>query len=340
MADGATTPQRFRPRLRPLSVGEILDVSIKVCLANWRTLLKTVLIVVVPLQILSTLLTADYTVSQVDFSATEPATAEETFDELNQYIGGLVITTILQVAAILLASAACLRAIAQSYLGEQSDWRSSLAFALRRAGPLLWLGLLYGLGVVLGTVLLIVPGVWLFIAWAFAMPALLVENVRGPKALGRSFGLVKGRWWRTFGVILLGYLLAGITSSIVQAIFYVGIFFDSGNDTLVLVLSALAGIVGLLITTPIQSALLAVIYFDLRVRKEGFDLELLARGIGGQAPADADADLWPAPAAPYTSDADAPWRVAPDGGAPPPAPPPPPGPADDEPPRLPGVPSG
>jgi hypothetical protein len=296
-----TSAEPFRPRLRPLSVGEILDVSIKICVAHWRTLLKAVLVVVVPVQILSTLLTADYTASQFDLTTSSTQTPDETIEELNQYLGGLAITTLLQIAAVLLASAACFRAVAQSYLGEESDWRSSLGYALRLAPSLLWLTLLYGLGVVVGMLLFIAPGVWVFIAWAFAMPALLAEGVRGRAALGRSRRLVKGRWWRTFGVVALGFLLAGITSSVVQGLFFVGILFNSDNDLLVLVLSGVAGVVGLLITTPFQSALLAVVYFDLRVRQEGFDLELLARGIGaGAVPAelsDPPDELWPQPTA-------------------------------------------
>ena len=57
-----TTPEGTRPRLRPLSFGEILDVSIKIVIRNAPTLFKAVIVVVVPVQIVSTLLTADYTV--------------------------------------------------------------------------------------------------------------------------------------------------------------------------------------------------------------------------------------------------------------------------------------
>ena len=147
------------------------------------------------------------------------------------------------------------------------------------------LSLLYGLGIVAGTIAFILPGIWLYIAWALAMPALLVEGLRGRKALGRSYGLVKGRWWRTFGVIAFGFIIVGVFSGIVQAVFLVGIVFEPDNDALILILSALSGIVGLVIGTPFQAALLTVVYFDLRVRKEGFDLELLAQGIGGNVPA-------------------------------------------------------
>ncbi len=342
-----TTPEGIRPRLRPLSLGEILDVSIKICLRHWRTLLKAVLIVVVPVEIVSTALTADYTASSFDFSANADKTPEETLDELNSYLGGLAISTLLQVLAVLLASAACFRAIAQAYLGDSPDWRGSLSYALHRAGPLLWLTLLYAMGVGFATLLLIAPGVWLYIAWAFAMPVLLVEGLRGRTALGRSYQLVKGRWWRTFGVLAVGFILAGVVSTIVQGAFLVGIIVEPDNDLLVLVLSALAGVVGLAIGTPFQAALLTVVYFDLRVRKEGFDLELLAQGIGGSVPAAPDGTA-PAPLLPPAEEVDrtgAPYWPPPPGWKPPGSggEAPVPDPRDDEdesPPRLPGVPHG
>jgi len=335
-----TTPEGTRPRLRPLSLGEVLDVSIKICLAHWRTLLKAVLVVVVPVQIVGTLVNADYTAEQFDFSTDTGQTPAETVEQLNQYLGGLAVATMLQGLAVLLATAACFRAIAQAYLGEQADWRSSLMYALRLTPSLLLLTLLYALGVVLGMLLFILPGIWIYVAWAFATPALLVEGLRGREALTRSFRLVKGRWWRTFGVLVVGFILAAIVSTVAQAVFLIGIVVGEDNDTLVLVLSAIAGTVSLAITTPFQAALLAVLYFDLRVRKEGFDLELLAREIGGTVqpdaagaapvaalpPAEIDrtgAPFWPPPPGWTPPGADAtggtPPAAPPAGGGPPPA---------------------
>jgi hypothetical protein len=336
-----TTSEGIRPQLRPLSLGEILDVSIKICVAHWRTLLKAVLVVVVPVQIADTILTADYTLSSYDVT-TGSSQSDQSFDELNQHIGGLAISGLLQGAAVLLVTATCFRAIALAYLGEPTDWRSSLSYALQHAPSLLWLTLLYILGVGLGTLLFVFPGIWLYVAWALAMPALLVEGLRGPAALRRSFALVRGRWWRTFGVLVVGFILAGIISTLVQGVFLAGIFVGSDNDALVLLFSALAGIVGLAIATPFQAAVLTVVYFDLRVRKEGFDLELLASEIGGSAPAAAASEP-SAPAAPVLPSGEEIDRA----GAPHW---PPPGrnqpsangdgdeDEDDEPPRLPGVP--
>jgi hypothetical protein len=282
-----------RPRLRPLSLGETLDVSIKICAANWRTLGKTVLVIVVPVEVLSTLVAADVTRSSFDFSTSSTETTSQSVDDLNQQLGGLAISSVLRLLALLLVSAACFRVIAQAYLGETTDWRGSLAFALRRAWPLLWLGLLYLLIVTGGLLLVIVGAIWFFVAFAFWIPALFVEGLRGGRALGRSYELVKGRWWRTFGVLAVGFLLGTFVSSLVQAVFVAGILAGADNDALVLVLSTIAGIVGLAISTPFQAAIVAVVYFDLRVRKEGFDLELLAREMAGEWSGAAPAGLPP-----------------------------------------------
>ncbi len=350
----STTSEGVRPRLRPLSLGEILDVSIKICLTHWRTLLKAVLVVVVPVQVVSTIVNADYTAESFDFGTSSTQTPEESLEQFNQYLGGLAIAGVLQLLAVLLAFAVCFRAIAQAYLGAQTDWRSSLSHAFGLVPSLLLLMLLYGLGLLLGFMLLILPGIWLSVAWAFALPALLVEGLRGRKALGRSFGLVKGRWWRTFAVIVIGLILATIVSTLVQAVFVVGIFVGEDNDVLVLVLSAIAGIVGLAVTTPFQAALLTVVYFDLRVRKEGFDLELLAQEIGATvqpvaAGASPSAVL---PPAEEVDRRDAPYWPPPPGWKPPPGEnesadatgregePPPDEPPPSQGPRLPGVPHG
>lgn len=341
-----TASEAIRPRLRPLSLGEILDVSIKICIAHWRTLLKAVLVVVVPVQIVSTILTADYTLSSPDFGTYfgSDSQADQSIEELNQHLGALAISSLLQICALVLVTAACFRAIAQAYLGEPTAWRSSLSYGLKHAPALLWVSLLYFLGIGLGIVLLILPGIWLYIAWAFATPALLVEGLRGRAALGRSFRLVKGRWWRTFAILALGFIIGRFVSAIAQGVFWAGIYFGSENDALVLLFSALAGIVGLVIVTPFQAALLSVVYFDLRVRKEGLDLELLASEIGGSPPAPADAPPAPAPALlPSTETIDrtgAPYWPPPPGWKPPSAN----GTGEreeedeDEPPKLPGVP--
>jgi hypothetical protein len=90
------------------------------------------------------------------------------------------------------------------------------------------------------------------------------------------------------------------------------------------------GVASSVITTPFMAAVLVLIYFDLRVRKEGFDLEVLAQGVGGSVPAGGWAvpppsGGWPPPAAPWPPP-QAPHPPPPPpspGGWPPPSPLPP-----------------
>lgn len=279
-----TVSETTRPRLRELTPGEMLDVAFRICVAHWRTLLKAVLVVIVPVQIISTLVTADYTLSSFDVAANSDATTRETMDELNRHVDELLVSALLQVLALVFATAACLRAIVSVYLGDAPDWRGSLTYAARRAGPLVAVTALYLGGVTIGAIALLLPGIWLYVAWAFALPVLLVEGLRGPAALGRSQSLVRGRWWRTFSVIALGFLLAIVISTVARGVFLLGVL-GADDDVLVLVLSTIAGIVGLALTAPFQAALLTVLYLDTRVRAERLDLERLAGEIGAGDPA-------------------------------------------------------
>ena len=84
-------------------------------------------------------------------------------------------------------------------------------------------------------------------------------------------------------MIALGFLLAIVISTLARGVFLLGLLI-ADDDALVLDLSTIAGIVGLAVSAPFQAALLTVLYFDTRVRSEGFDLELLAGEIGARAP--------------------------------------------------------
>jgi hypothetical protein len=152
--------------------------------------------------------------------------------------------------------------------------------------------ILWVIVIAIGTVLLIIPGIYLAVVLCLSLPALLFEGGGPFHAFGRSRSLVKGRFWPTLGLLLVGYLLVAIIGAIIQAIL-VGIAGASGSSV---VPSAIATVIGSTlsnaITTPYLAAVLTILYFDMRVRKEGFDLQLMAGEMG--APHDPDAPL-PAP---------------------------------------------
>jgi hypothetical protein len=278
------------PHLRPLDIGQKIDAAIKLTTRNFGTLATIVLLVAAPVQILTVLVTLstlpeDYTVGDSFGGGT--ASPDTGVDVSTGYWVGLAIVTLLSMFVYLLTTAGCFKAIGHAYLGEKIDWRESLGFAMKRLHSVLWVSILVGLAVIGGVFLIFVGAIWLGVAFSLALPALLLENKKGTDALGRSYNLIKGRWWRTFGLLLAGYTLASVISGIVQGILAALMFVAVGDDSaLSVVLSGLAGLAGQVITTPFVAALTVVLYFDLRVRKEAFDLQLLAQAMGGQAPTD------------------------------------------------------
>jgi hypothetical protein len=188
---------------------------------------------------------------------------------------------IIAVITPLLASGVCFKAVADAYLGGTSDWRSSLRYILPRLHSILWITILGGLGILVGFCLCLIPGIWLGASWAIAVPVLLTEGARGSDALRRSFALVKGRWWGTFGALVIAFILVGIVSAAITALLSAVSLDPTGHGALLdFVLRVVSGTLSSLITTPFTAALTVALYIDLRVRKEGFDVQLLAAQIG------------------------------------------------------------
>ena len=253
------------PQLRPLSIGEVLDVAIKIYWRNAWTLFRIVLVVVAPVEVASALVNA----SAASGGSTNGG-------DLTTFGA----TSILSLVATTIANGACFKAIAGAYLGERPTWPSSLRFAFRRLHSILWVTFLTSVATVVGFIFCIIPGVYLWVAFAVSIPVLLTEGVKGSEALGRSRRLVQDRWWPTFGIVLLGTILAGIVSALVGGVagFSAG---SAGPDTITgFVVRTIGGILGSMVSTPFTAAFVTVLYFDLRVRKEGFDLQLLAERIG------------------------------------------------------------
>ena len=268
---------QYSPQLKPLSVGEVLDASFKIVRQSFGTLAGCVLVVAVPLNILNTLITASASDDAFDFdSNTTTGTGFATGTE----VGGTLLTTTLSIVLMSLASAACFRAVSGVYLGERATVGESLRFAMTRLVPVIGLSFLYVLGLIPAFLALIVPGVWLAVAWSVSFPALLSEGIGPVAALGRSFRLVKGRWWPVFGALLVMYLLVAVIGGILGVLGAATLVAAVDNEVVAAIFVTLVNIFSSLITLPLMAAVLTVLYFDLRVRNEGFDLQLLARGVG------------------------------------------------------------
>ena len=301
--------------LRPLGVGEILDVAIKIYRARFGVMVRSVAVILGPVFALSALIRISIPAGDNLFEDTQPgATPDIDVDQIWAFIAGTAVIAILAYIASQLATGACFKSVSGAYLDENPDWRESLRFARSRIGPLLWVSVLMLICLVPAFLACLIPGIYLYVAWSVAAPVLLVEDVRGWKALKRSRHLVKGRFWPTVAVLILVALLTGI----VQAIFLglaAGVVSVTGNDVATAVADAIGQTASSALTTPLSAAVLAVLYFDLRVRKEGFDLELLAHRLGVDPATVPGFDFAP-PAPPVASDDQPPFWPPPPGWKP------------------------
>jgi hypothetical protein len=147
-------------------------------------------------------------------------------------------------------------------------------------GAILWVTLLSTLAALLGFVLLIIPLFLVFVRLSFVTQVVVIENVRGRKALGRSWRLAKGHFWKIFGTLILAGILSWVVASILQ---FPLLLAAAPLGSAGWPLRALGGIFGGVITRPFAALVGVLLYFDMRVRKEGLDIALMARELGLEA---------------------------------------------------------
>ena len=151
--------------------------------------------------------------------------------------------------------------------GHRVDLAESFKMSLRRFVPLFLATAVVGALAGLGMVALVVPGVILFIMFYVVPPVCLIEQRGVWASIGRSAELTKGHRWKIFGLVLLlalaGAVLGGVVGGALgvlknPAITFVGMTLVNGA----------AAAFGAVLT--------AVAYHDLRVAKEGIDVEQVA----------------------------------------------------------------
>jgi uncharacterized membrane protein len=246
--------------LRPLTVGEILDTSFSLYRRHFAALATVALICTgVPLVLRLFLETAGGIFSNLALA-------------LLYGISLLVLN--------LVATGATVFIVSESYLGRPISAREALDRATPYIGRILVCSLLLALVVGLGFLLLFIPGIMLAVGLALAIPAVVLEpRSSASAALSRSWELTRGARWRIFGLgltllVLLYIPVVAITGLLALLVSPGQVVIGSGSVLTIAVL-AMSGIVQMFIY-PLFYCVLTVTYYDLRVRKEGFDLELLA----------------------------------------------------------------
>lgn len=200
------------------------------------------------------------------FKGAETAAPGDT-DALIWGVVMMVVSLILVVVLSTLSQAVVLYGAFQDMRGRRVDLKELLQVGLRRFFPILGLAFCMALLGGLGFILLIVPGVILLTMWFVATPVCVVEQLGPIRSMGRSRQLTKGHRWKIFGLMVVLIMVSGIASQTISL-------------ALTAMGGAMLGVIGEVLWNGVWGAFYAiavvVTYHDLRVAKEGIDIEQIA----------------------------------------------------------------
>ncbi len=160
-----------------------------------------------------------------------------------------------------LVTAGTIHALGSVAAGNAPKAGASILTALEAFTPLLLAVLLSAAGILIGLPL-ILPAVYLAVRWVFVPQTVMLDGARGPNALRRSWQVVEGAWWRTFGVVLLANLAAAIPGLLV--IVPLEALAEAADREAV---SLVGTIVTDTITAPFVALVITLLFNDLLARK-------------------------------------------------------------------------
>jgi hypothetical protein len=292
------------PQLRPLGVGDVLDRTFTVyrskplvfmgLSAIWYLILVLVFVVLAVVVFASAL-------AAFARQATTPS-VEQVAGATAGIIGFVIIAVIVAILLLSAQSAALVHAAARRYLAKDVAIGESFRAGVSASARLFIAGILVFLAIVcLWAVLLIVAALtrqglafvlavpaaffltgYLGASWLVAPVVVVIEKMGPVAALGRAWNLSNGHRWRILGIQVLLFML-NLVLSILIGVLFGGLAAAGGQGTgqigVSSVVQSLVNLASTIIWAPVQWIAFTVLYYDLRVRKEAFDLQLAAEAL-------------------------------------------------------------
>lgn len=267
------TPQAPRERplpLRQMGIGELVDGAIKLFRRDWLPLIGITAVLLIPITFLQIWATQSVAGSLNEFST------QEEFEAWTSQV--LVVTLVFAAIQLLIVQpllvAAISRAAADAYLGEQVTVGRTFRFALSRLPAILWVTIITSIVTLVGFILLVIPGIIALVRLTLTPVVVVVEDVRGTSAVSRSWNLTAGHAWRVLGTLILAGIISFVGTAIIQIPTELAATL-LGSDAWPI--SALGTALASVLITPFSLLIVVLLYFDLRVRKEGYDIEVMAQ---------------------------------------------------------------
>ncbi|CAB9505208.1 expressed unknown protein [Seminavis robusta] len=166
---------------------------------------------------------------------------------------------------------AYVRAVADITLQQDPVLKNCIQVGFQHARVVLTASFVGGLGVMVGCILLYVPGVYLMVRWFLVNPVIVVEGLGAMAALKRSGELVSGSWCYVFCT----YMVSALVLTFLQLLWKGFV-----NYNLFTPLGSLVGHIPSVLGGPFLAIMMTIMYINLRVEKEGLNAELFARNLG------------------------------------------------------------
>ena len=271
--------------LRPLSIGEILDRTF--------TLYREHFVLFFGISAIPHILALIVNLAQtyLRFPGTPSAVNASTLSPSLSVAAGVValVGAVVGVLVYLLTQGATVTAVSELYLGRTLTIGDSFRRVRGELGNLFGVILLNGLATIAAFICLIIPGIYVMCRLVVCVPAALVENI-GPRAsLDRSFELTRDNAGRAFLILLLYFALtyAAIALFVLPFTIMMGIMVAKNHPEMLRSWMALIQIgttLATVLVAPVLTIASAVLYYDLRIRKEAFDLQMMMNPLGGASP--------------------------------------------------------
>lgn len=298
-------------RFRPFTLGDIFDEAFDLYKKNFSFFFLVGAVAAIPLKVVVAFVSLHFLHSFLGVASALGGSGSPDPARLLGWLGSLAGGAALFLPFYLVVYGLVLVALATAtsarYLGEPMTLFGAYRPALRRVVPYLGTALLFGLWMALGSLGFFL---WFLLLLPLLLPCFLVTRLvftahafalegKGPvAALGRSNALVRGYGMPVFGCLLLTFLLYGVLSTGIELPFAYAFeamlnLIPGGNGLLgggqslgggislrAQVIGQIGGGLAQLLILPFAVSVLTVYYYDLRVRREAFDMELLARDLG------------------------------------------------------------
>jgi hypothetical protein len=261
--------------LRPLSTGELLDRTFSLYRSHFGLFVSIFALphlVVLAVQLLQVINQRPYG-RMPNFFATMLWFVAIAFV-------GLIMASASQAAAVV--------AVSELYLDRPARILDSFMRVKGHLLGVIGISIVMGLGIGAGTMVLLVPGILLAIIWSLSVPAKVLENKSAFAAMSRSVDLVKGDWGRIFVVGLLVLVLSYGVRLLLQApiLFATYMSAKAGMRNAVMgwqIASLAAAFIAESLVGAVGTIAFSLVYYDERVRKEAFDLQLMMSTIDASA---------------------------------------------------------